>query len=369
MNTRENLIKALLEKAGWSKALRSPLAGDASTRRYERLKLGTNDAVLMDAPDQPDGPLLPDYNKPYSAVAHLAETTHPFVAVGEFLHAQGLSAPKLIAHDVDNGLLLLEDLGNNLYGEAIDRNAGFGEASLDDLYRAALDALLVLHKAGTPGPLPMPDGSFYDLPAYDGEAMAIETELLPEWYILAKSGASLSDQDRATYRALWQDLFPKAACGTPVMVIRDYHSPNLLWLPERTGAARVGMVDYQDAQLGSRAYDVMSMLQDARKDVSVERENEMLAYYCAQAKADPSFDEAEFRTSYAILGAQRNAKIMGIFVRLWKRDGKPVYLAHLPRVSDYMERNLQHPILAPLKNWLDTHVPPAMRAVPLQADE
>ncbi|MDF1687450.1 MAG: phosphotransferase [Parvibaculaceae bacterium] len=369
MNNRETLIKALLKKAGWSQAVRSPLAGDASTRRYERLKLGTQEAVLMDAPNQPDGPLLPEYNKPYSAIAHLAETTHPFVAVGAFLQAQGLSAPKLIAHDVDNGLLLLENLGDRLYGTAIDRNEGFGTATLEDIYRAALDALLVLHTAGTPGPLPLPDGSTYDVPAYDEEAMAIETELLPEWYIPAKSGASLSPQDRVAYSALWQDLFPKAACGTPVMVIRDYHSPNLLWLPEREGAARVGMVDYQDAQCGSRAYDVMSLLQDARKDVSPERENEMLAYYCAQAKADPSFDEVEFRTSYAILGAQRNAKIMGIFVRLWQRDGKPAYLAHLPRVSNYMERNLKHPILAPLKNWLDTHVPPDMRAVPLQAEE
>jgi hypothetical protein len=366
---REKKIAAFLEKAGWGTAARAPLACDASTRAYERLSGPEGRAVLMNAPAGPDGPPLEGSRKAYSAIAHLAEDCRPFVAVGEHLRTLGLSAPRLLAHDMEAGLLLLEDLGDDLYGKAIETGKAGDGTPLDALYRAAIDALLLLHQAGTPAALPLPDGSTYKVPSYDEAALAIETELLTDWYIPVKKGAELAVEEKDIYRALWKKLFPETQCGAPVLVLRDYHSPNLLWLGEREGPARAGMLDYQDAQVGSRAYDLVSLLQDARKDVPEVREEEMLAYYIEKARAgEADFDETAFRAAYAVLGAQRNAKIMGIFVRLWRRDGKPGYLAHLPRVSAYLERDLRHPVLSEMKAWLDTHVPAALRKEILQTE-
>lgn len=369
MASREEVIRAFLDKAGWGDAERGPLAGDASTRAYERLKGKKGRAVLMNAPAGPDGPPLDGARKSYSAIAHLAEDCRPFVAVGEHLRALGLSAPALYAHDMEAGLLLLEDLGDDLYGPAIETGTARDGTQIDELYRVAVDMLIELHGAGTPPRLSLPGGGTYDVPPYDDAALAIETELLTDWYIPVKKGAELPGEEKEAYRALWRDLFPLSRVGAPVLTLRDYHSPNLIWLGDRKGPARAGLLDYQDAQQGSRAYDLVSLLQDARKDVPEARENAMLDYYVARAKeVDAAFDEEGFRAAYAVLGAQRNAKIMGIFVRLWKRDGKPGYLAHLPRVSAYMERDLRHPVLASLKAWLDTHVPQSLRAEILSAE-
>ena len=362
---RDRAIRTFLEQAGWDTAERRDLAGDASTRRYERLARGSDRAVLMDWQPGPDGPPL-DGKRPYSAIAHLAESCHAFVAIGEFLRAQGLGAPTLIAQDMAAGLLLLEDLGDDLYGAAIDRGAAADGTDLQTLYRAAIDVLLELHDRPVAADLPLPDGTRYRLPAYDDEALAIESELLTDWYVPVRSGKDLDPADKRAYQTIWQKLFPQVQNGDPVLVLRDFHSPNLLWRGAAAGLGRVGLIDYQDGLRGSPAYDLVSMLQDARRDVPEEREAEMLAYYCNAASARrANFDEADFRKAYAILGAQRNAKIMGIFVRLWKRDGKPAYLAHLPRVSTYLERDLRHPALHDLKTWLDRHVPPQVRATPL----
>ena len=372
MKTREELIRACLDEAGWGDARRAPLAGDASTRRYERIAGPKGKAVLLDAPPGPDGPPLvntPDgVRRAYSAIAHLAEDCRPFVAVGAALKEAGLSAPDLIAHDVPTGLLLLEDLGDALYGDAIDAGEGPGGVPLDDMYRAGVDALIVWHatwaKLGAPSSLPLPNGGSYTLPHYDDAALAIETELLTDWYLPAKRGRETDEAMRSDYRALWSELLPVVAKDTRVLAMRDFHSPNMLWLGDREGPARVGLLDFQDALIGARAYDLVSFLQDARRDVPPAREEAMLAYYCAEAaKALPDFDESVFRAAYAILGAQRNSKIIGIFVRLHRRDLKPQYLAHIPRVARYLERDLAHPALADLRTWLDALAAPADRLV------
>jgi aminoglycoside/choline kinase family phosphotransferase len=368
MTAREDMIGAFLARAGWGDASRAPLAGDASTRRYERLRGRLGAAVLMDAPPGPDGPPL-DGRKAYSAIAHLAEDCRPFVAVGRALRHVGLSAPTLLAHDVPNGLLLLEDLGDALYGYAIDMGKGPNGESLDEMYRTGVDALVAWHAGwaamGAPSSLSVPGSDRdYVLPVYDEAALAIETELLTDWYLPAKRGLATSEGLRAEYRALWRALFPVVARNAQTLALRDFHSPNMLWLAARRGPARVGLIDFQDALIGSRAYDLVSFLQDARKDVPPAREDAMLGYYCRSAAGRlADFDETRFRAAYAVLGAQRNSKIIGIFVRLHRRDGKPQYLAHIPRVARYLERDLAHPALADLRRWLDALVPAPERLI------
>jgi len=360
MNEREALIRSFLHEAGWGDAARAPLAGDASSRRYERVQGKRGKAVLMDAPSGPDGPPLDTpqgARKAYSAIVHLAEDCRPFVAIGAALRGAGLSAPELYAHDLEHGLLLLEDLGDDLYGTAIDRGAAMDGTPLDELYRAGVEMLMTWHKAWdalqSPHALPLPDGTRCKLWEFDDGAKATETELLTDWYLPAQRDMPTDEALRADYQALWRPLFAIANKDARALALRDFHSPNMLWLGQRKGPARVGLLDYQDAVITSRAFDLVSFLQDARRDVPEAREQTMLAYYCQLAARDlPGFDEAAFRTSYAVLGAQRNAKIMGIFVRLDKRDGKPAYLAHLPRVTAYFKRDLAHPALADLKAWL-----------------
>ena len=361
MNEREASIRDFLDRAGWGDAVRAPLAGDASSRRYERINGKRGKAILMDAPHGPDGPPLgtPDgARKAYSTIAHLAEDCRPFVAVGGALRRARLSAPELYAHDIAQGLLLLEDLGDDLYGVVINRGAGPKGESLDEMYRAAVETLIVWHKAwdgfGAPATLPLPGGETHRVPSFDDAALGVETELLTDWYLPERRGKPTDEAMRADYRALWKPLFDIANRDTKVLGLRDFHSPNMLWLSNRDGAARVGLLDFQDAVITARAYDLVSFLQDARRDVPVAREQEMLAHYCALATRElPSFDENTFRAAYAVLGAQRNAKIIGIFVRLNKRDRKPAYLAHLPRVKSYFTRDLAHPALSDLKHWLE----------------
>lgn len=356
MSEREEHIQAFLSNAGWDGAVRAPLAGDASNRRYERLEKNGDRAVLMDAPPGPDGAPL-DGALAYSQVAHIAEDCRPFAAIATYLRSLGLSAPEIYAADFELGFLLIEDLGNGLYGPLLD--AGI-DASM--LYEAAVDALVVLHASAPPGHLALRGGGSYSVPPYDAAALQVEADLLVDWYVPARSGNEMSQAVRDDYRTVWGNLLPLVDKAPAVLILRDYHSPNLLWLENRTGVERVGIIDFQDGVMGSPAYDLMSLLQDARRDVSPALEQVMFDRYVAARQAENKrFEPESFSAAYATLGAQRSAKIIGIFTRLWKRDGKPHYLAHMPRVAGYLERNLAHPALKELKSWLDTQVPPAMR--------
>jgi aminoglycoside/choline kinase family phosphotransferase len=221
-----------------------------------------------------------------------------------------------------------------------------------------MDVLAALHRNRLPDILPVEQGVEYRLPKYDLEALLIEVELLLDWY-LPKLDTKISDNKRDLFLSLWRDALLPTMQGQQTWVLRDYHSPNLLWLPERQGLARIGLLDFQDAVMGSPAYDVASMLQDARVDVPELTEIALLSRYTrARLKTEAGFDAPAFVRAYATLAAQRASKILGIFARLEMRDGKPQYLRHLPRVWGYLQRSLAHPALAPLQSWYKLHVPP-----------
>lgn len=351
---RNDAINTFLGRTRWATAERRFLEGDASFRRYETLHLGDEAAILMDMPARPDGPPV-KYGKPYSAIAHLAEDIRAVIAVNAVLCARGYSAPQVETFDLAQGFAVLEDLGRSVYGGMMRAGDDMREPM-----RAAVAVLADMAARDWPKDVPL-DGETYRVPPYDVEAQLIEVDLLPSWFWPHLNGSAIPAPALAEFEALWMDLLPLTQKGHRVWALRDYHSPNLLWLPEREGLARVGIIDTQDALMGHPAYDLASMLQDARVDVDVAVADALYENYCTLRKDDPGFHRADFDVAYAVLGAQRATKILGIFARLSKRDGKHGYLRHIPRVSRYLERNLAHPRLASLKLWFDTHLPHARR--------
>lgn len=338
------------------------LQGDASLRAYARLERDGGARVLMNAPAMPDGPPVRD-GLPYSRIAHLAEDVRPFVAVTRALGERGLVAPQVHAQDLAQGLLLLDDLGDLTLGRAVA--SGFSQS---DLWRVAVDALIALRRTGPPGVLPLAKGQTYTLPDFDRRALGIEAELLTDWYWPAVKGETIPAAARDEFIALWMAQFDWLVSLPKGWVLRDYHSPNLMWMPQNEGIARIGVLDFQDAMTGPWAYDLVSLLQDARVDVPAALESELFSHYCDRMAAiEPDFDRTSFAHAYAALGAQRNTKILGIFARLARRDGKPVYLQHMPRIWRYLARDLAHPSLAPLQAWYDRHFPQADRTRVLAA--
>jgi tRNA threonylcarbamoyl adenosine modification protein YjeE len=343
-------IRRFLERAGLGLAVRRHMQGDASTRAYERLALDGKTTILMSSPRRPDGPIVRD-GKPYSAIAHLAEDVTPFVAMALALRERGFSAPAIIATDRDAGLLAIEDLGQ----ETIV--TGTPPAPIEPRYEVAVDLLAALHREPVTDLLPVEPGVGYEIPRYDMEALLIEVELLLDWY-LPKLETRISDVKRDLYLSLWRDALLPAVNDKPTWVLRDFHSPNLLWLPDRAGVERIGLLDFQDAVMGSAAYDLAALLHDARVDVPELMEISLLSRYTrARLTAGRNFDAPEFVRLYATLAAQRASKILGIFARLERRDGKPQYLRHLPRVWSYLQRALAHPSLAQLNSWYKLNVP------------
>jgi N-acetylmuramate 1-kinase len=310
-------LDEFLDEAGWGGAKVEPLVGDASFRRYFRVRRGSDHAMLMDAPPPHEDP-------------------GPFLHVGKWLSANGMRAPEIYAERRERGLVLIEDFGSDRMRDWLDDNGGAEEA----VYARAIDALVALHRC-PPGPFEP-----YDLAAYQREA-----GLFVEWYCPAMNLAV----DEAGWRAAWDavlaPMLPRQQPG--VTVLRDYHAENIMLLPD----GEQGLIDFQDALVGHPAYDLVSLLQDARRDVSLELERAMLDRYQSQIEAGP-----EFEADYARLGAQRNAKIVGIFARLWRRDGKARYLAMIPRVWEAMERDLAHPALGPVAEWFAANVPAELRA-------
>jgi aminoglycoside/choline kinase family phosphotransferase len=310
---------AFLESAGWGGARIDPLAGDASFRRYFRVVADTRRAVLMDAPPPHEDP-------------------RPFIDVAEWLHTRGFAAPAIHAVDLDRGLVLLEDFGDVRMRETVDEDAD----TLVPLYAAAVDVLVELHRH--------PAG---DWRAYDLTELQREAGLLVEWYCPAIG----LDVDVAGYRAAWGAVLHHALTDQPVTVLRDYHAENLMLVGE---TRTLGLLDFQDALAGHPAYDLVSLLQDARRDVEPSIEDAMLSRY-----TDATGAGSAFRDAYHVLGAQRNAKIVGIFTRLWQRDGKRRYPSLCPRVWAYLERDLSHPMLAPVARWFDANIPPELRGDPM----
>lgn len=357
---------AFLAKSGWGEADIAPLPGDASTRRYARLRHGTRRAMLMDQPQAAESAVAPhDANEAtrralgYNAVARLAGADcRRFAAVANYLSERGLSAPKILAADYGQGLLVIEDLGDDLFTEVASG------ANAEQLYNAAVEILAKLHTESAPKLLP----GGVPLFVYDEIALIAETDLMLEWFFPLALGRPASHAEYQEHRALWKAALDAIAGGDLVLVHRDYHAQNLIWLPEREGLGRVGLIDFQDAVAGSRAYDLVSLVEDARRDVPAALAESAMRHYLAIAKKfGAPVDEERFRAEMAVMAAQRNTKIVGIFARLATRDGKQRYLDYLPRVWRYLEQDLEHPLLADLRHWYDRVLPKARRAVPEQA--
>jgi hypothetical protein len=311
-------VEAFLTQAGWGGAVIEPLPGDASFRRYFRIRRSNGNAMLMHAPPPTEDP-------------------QPFLRAAKWLDANGLRAPLILAEDAEQGFVLLEDFGEVRMREYLDA----WPQDEDEVYRNAIDALVQLRK--------LPPGPFtgYTLAEYQREA-----QLFIDWYVptrgLYVDGRSWSN----AWEEVISQLLPRQRPG--VTVLRDYHAENVMLLG---GLEKQGLLDFQDALVGHAAYDLVSLLQDARRDVSPQLEARMLDYYMKKTG-----EGEDFLADYARLGAQRNAKIVGIFVRLWKRDGKPRYLDYIPRVWALLERDLAHPALGPVARWFDEHIPADLRA-------
>ena len=331
MTERARLISEFLDAAGWGAAARAKLAHDASFRRYDRLTRGAESAVLMDAPPP-------------------RENIGAFHRVQGLLNRLGFRAPRALEVDLTAGLMLLEDLGDLTYTRALADGAD--EARL---YRLATDLLIELHRRFAP------ESVEEELPPYDDDRLLEEAALLTDWYLPAMAGAPTPPALRESYLETWRRVFPLARRVPDTLVLRDYHVDNLMVLDGRSGLEACGLLDFQDAVIGPRSYDLASLLEDARRDVPPPVAREMFARYLA---AFPELDRSVFTASYAILGAQRSAKIIGIFTRLCRRDGKPRYLRHIPRVWRLLEGDLTHPALAPVKAWFDQAVPAEARGVP-----
>jgi len=306
-------IRDFLHDSGLGDAERHRMQGDASTRIFERLTLNGRSMILMNAPRRPDGPPVRN-GKPYSAIAHLAEDVIPYVALARGLRDRNLSAPEILHADLPNGLIVMEDLGEVRIVEAEP------PAPVKAHYEVAVDVLISLHRRRLPETISIAPHVDHRLPRYDLGAFLIEAELLLDWY-LPSVDAPPTDDMRQTFVALWRDAL--------------------------------------EPLIGPAAYDVASLLQDARVDVPEDMEMALLGRYVrARRSDDPRFDVAGFSQLYATLAAQRATKILGIFARLDRRDGKPQYLRHMPRIWTYLQRALAHPALAPLKAWYDGNVPP-----------
>jgi tRNA threonylcarbamoyl adenosine modification protein YjeE len=343
-------LRRFLQRTGFAGAERSRMQGDASTRSYERLTFDERSTILMNSPRRADGPPIRD-DKSYSAIAHLAEDVKPFVALAAGLRERGFSAPDIYESDLENGFLILEDLGSEqlVQGDPPRPN--------EERYNLAMEALLSLHAMELPDTLNVAPGIDYTIPPYDMDAFLIETELLLDWYI-PRFGVAVADSARQAFLSLWREALLPVVYTDKTWVLRDFHSPNLLWLRERSGIAKIGMLDFQDALMGPSAYDLASLLQDARIDVPEDMELAMLSRYTRSRRGDDmTFDTSAFTRIYSTVAAQRATKILGIFARLDRRDGKPQYLRHIPRVWGYLQRTFAHPSLAGLNFWYQNHVP------------
>lgn len=327
--TRDDLIDAFLARAGWGDGAREKLPGDASFRRYERIRRHGESAMLMDAPPP-------------------QEDVRPFIAMAEHLVALGYSAPRLLARDAEAGFLLLEDLGDVTFTRALASGA-----DETPLYTAAVDLLIDLHR--------QPRAAAIDLPSYDDALFLREAHLLTDWYLPAIASAANIESARSGLAEVLTPLLAQARIAAPTLVLRDYHVDNLMVLPGRAGVAGLGLLDFQDAVIGPAAYDLVSLLEDARRDVPPDLAAALLARYAA---AFPDVDPAALALSYRIMGAQRSMKIIGIFTRLSRRDGKHRYLGHIGRLWRLIDRDTNHPALAPLRAWLAETFPPDLRRIP-----
>ena len=359
MDKRETEIRSFLEAAKWDKADRAPVPGDASSRRYERLSMGGKKAVLMDAPSGVETPSEPEGASVserqalgYNALARIAgNNPEAFAVIGHELSKRGFSAPQILAADLDNGLMLLEDLGDNLYARVIEKDP----AQERKLYEAAIDTLAAIYRSTFP-PMAEFGGKTWRIRDYDTAALLAEADLFLDWYA-RDFGQDIKGEARADWNEIWTQMFQSLKAHAPGLALRDFHAENIFWLPERQAVERVGLIDFQDGLFAHPSYDLVSLIEDARRDVSSELAVPLMKRFCQKAGLKYG---SKFKTAYAVMGAQRNAKILGIFVRLAERDGKPHYRDLIPRVAAHFQNNLEDPKCVRLKDWVSEHLPQAL---------
>ena len=340
---RSLAVRAFLDRSGFAGATRRHLQGDASTRRYERIRRGEARAVLMDWPRRTEAAADP-------RAAFRAKDVRAFIAVDTALRGAGLSAPEILASDTDAGFLLLEDLGS----EGVLSDGGPDA----DRYGVAVDLLAAIHRRPRPAVLTLPGGGHHRLPSLGAAALSADIALFTDWYVPHATGGRLPPDARADFDAIWADLFARLEGAEASWVLFDVQAPNLLWLAERDGLARIGLLDFQDMFVGPVAYDVASLCQDPRVTVPAPLEGALRDRYIALRRADPGFDAERFREAYAILAAGRVLKNLGVFARLADHAGKRAYLAHVPRLCEYLSRALAHPVLTGYAQWHARHMPP-----------
>ncbi|MBN9242367.1 MAG: tRNA (adenosine(37)-N6)-threonylcarbamoyltransferase complex ATPase subunit type 1 TsaE [Mesorhizobium sp.] len=345
---RSLAMRDFLDGAGWGDAARRHFIGDASARSYEIVRMADMEPrVLMNSPPLVLGPPVRD-GKAYAEIARTSRTVAAFVAIDRELAAGGVTVPEIFAQDLERGFLLTEHLGSGAFLDADSKPVA-------ERYGAAAELLAFMHGQSWPYAQEAAPGIIHEVPPFDRDAMLIEADLLVDWYVPAVTGAAPSEAVRDGYRAEWNALIDRLAAAETTLMLRDFHSPNIVWRPERKGHDRLGILDFQDALVGPSAYDVASLAMDARVTVSPEIEKATYGAYVAARQAAGPFDAVAFAEAYAIMATQRNSKILGIFVRLDRRDGKPAYLKHLPRIRDYLRRALAHPTLAGLKAFYERH--------------
>lgn len=338
---RSLAIRDFLESSGWGDAVRAHLTGDASARSYEILSLeGKPERILMNSPRLVLGPPVRD-GKPYAEIAHTAQSVHAFVGVAKLLRDAGVSVPEIFAQDLKQGFLLIEHLGSGGFlspaGEPVRER-----------YEAAGQLLAFMHERRWPDRAEVEPGLVHVVPPFDRDAMLIEVELVLDWYVPAFKDRPAQAAERDAFVGAWNHVLDRLAGTETTLMLRDVQSPNFIWRPERQGLDRLGVIDFQDALIGPSAYDVASLALDPRVTVSPEIESATVeAYVSARG---PGFDRPAFDEAYAIMGAQRHSKILGLFVRLDRRDGKPIYLKHLPRIRNYLRRTFAHPALREVRD-------------------
>jgi len=345
---RSREIRAFLEEMGKGQVHRYYLAGDASSRRYETIVVPEDGEtyILMDGARM--HPVPENTNHDYAQMVNLAQDVRQFVGMARLIKDKGFAAPQILKGNLPRGLLLLEDLGRegivDVRGKAIEAR-----------YLAAAALLADIHAQHWPRKASWPDMRL-TIPNYDAPTLYREVVLLLDWYLPYQAGIEVTDPMRQLYAEIWDGLISRLQEAEQGLCLRDYHSPNIIWREQQAGHDRLGLIDFQDALIGPVAYDVASLAQDARTTISSDLEAVIIDTYCdRRAQHDPFFDAANLRYIYAVAATQRVAKILGLFVRLERRDGKPDYLAHLPRLVDYLRKNLCHPDLKRLHDFCLTY--------------
>ena len=354
--SRDAEIIVFLKEAKWDQADRVPVPGDASTRRYERLALDGQKAVLMDAPkgaetpSEPEGASVKDRQAlGYNALARLAgPNPEAFACIANELSKRGFSAPKIISADLDKGFMLLEDLGGAVYASVVDTNP----AQERKLYEAAIDTLAAIYRSTFPANMEF-QGYKWNIRDYDDAALLAETDLCLDWY--AKDfGYEIAGDVRDEFYELYTESFQHLRAHAAGLALRDFHAENLFWLPERQATACVGLIDFQDGLFVHPAYDLMSLITDIRRDVSPELKDVLIRRFCEKSGLK---DDLDFRAAYAVLSVQRGTKLLGFPVRADLKFGKPQYRKLLPRVKQHLNDDLSHPVMAGIRRWFSRHIP------------